>query len=213
MHYLRWCPALAMMTLYIILGFSSMAGANTNSSADTVEKLKSAQETAIKKADTTRDEAGRVENSATSSPSADKKAEQITREAIAQALALAEQGYRHAATLYDKAAQNYEEGKSDTGSTNALLAESAEECADQVRQAALDAQKLYENEAYQAATEKAQAASQQGKLCNAYAEAGGEEEAGAGLGEQPVSTITPPIKTIVDNPLDSDRNPSTASGF
>jgi hypothetical protein len=202
-----------MMTLFLIFGLSALAGAETNSSAPKIEELRSKQAAAIQKAETSHDEAKSVESSVASATSSGKEEELAALDAIAEALALAEQGFRHAATLYDAAAQNYGEGKDDMGSTNALLAESAEECAEQVRQKALDAKTLCANERYQAALEEAQAASQQGQLCNAYAEAGGEEEAGAGPGEQAPISITPPVKTSVDNPLDDTRNTETASGF
>lgn len=213
MRSLKCYPALAMITLFMIIGFSAVAKAETNSSAAMVEQLKNNQNAATKAADTTRDKAAQLASPARTVLQSDEAGKgMFAIEAIAQALALAEQGYRHAAILYGKAAQNIEEDKTDTGSTNALLAESAEDCADLVWQAALEALKLYDETAYQAALEKAQSASQQGNLCKAYAEAGGEEEAGAGPGEQATPIITPPIQSTVDNPLDT-RPSGTSSGF
>jgi len=209
----NWHPALVMTTLFLIFGLSALAGAETNSSAPKIEELHAKQTAAIQKAEAASDEAKSVENSAASTTSSGKEEEQAALEAIAKALALAEQGFTHAASLYGAAAQNYSDGKNDMGSTNALLAESAEELADQVRQKALDAKTLCANGRYQAALEEAQSALQQGQLLNAYAEAGGEEEAGAGLGEQTPIIITPPVKTAVDNPLDNIRNTETASGI
>lgn len=213
MRTFNWHPALITTALFLIFGFSAMAGAETNSSAPKVEDLLSKQKAAIQKAETAGDESKSVENSVPSATSSSKEIEQDALDAIAQALALAEQGFRHAAKLYGAAAQNYSDGNDDMGSTNALLAESAEEIAEQVWQKVLAAKTLLASEDYQAALAEAQSALQQAQLLEAYAAAGGEEEAGAGPGEQAPTSITPPVETTVDNPLDDTRNPETASGI
>lgn len=210
MRILSWYQVAIMTTLFLIVAAPAMANVQTNSTATKVEELLVKQKAVLTKAEATSEETALVDDSATSATDPEIK---LALETIIQALALAEQGYRHAATLYDTAIRNYKEGGDVAGSTNALLAESAEECADQVRQKALGAKILCDNGQYQSALEEAQVAYQNGQLCTAYAQAGGEEEAGAGLGEQAPPNITPPIKIAPDNPLDPGRNPETASGF
>lgn len=225
----------AVLTIFLLLGFTTLAMATQGTLAITTQGTSDM---------TTQDNLSPSESALAAQAAAEKKATEIGKqalqaaeeakkakenndseraaayEAIAAAFSKAQQGYEHAAMLYGKAANAYASGNADAAGLDVLLAQSAEGGASKILVLANKGVTHCQAGNYTLAIQTAKEADKLPSLVQTNVSEGGEGEAGAGVGEQEGSsvmaggsTITSPVMHASPSAFSGSGGRTTASGF
>jgi hypothetical protein len=225
----------AVLTIFLLLGFTTLAMATQGTLAITTQGTSdmttqgnlspsdsalAAQAAAQKKAADIGKQALQAAVEAQTAKENNDAEEAAAYEAVAAAFSKAQQGYEQAAMLYGKAADAYASGNADAAGLHVLLAQSAAGGAIKIFGQAHYSLRLCQLGYYSQALETAQKTEKLPSLVQADVSEGGEGEAGAGIGEQEgssimagVSTITSPVMSASPSAFSGSGGRSTASGF
>ncbi|SFJ86329.1 hypothetical protein SAMN04488082_108120 [Desulfomicrobium apsheronum] len=225
----------AVLTIFLLLGFTTLAMATQGTLAITTQGTSdmttqgnlSPSESALAAQAAAEKKATEIGKQALQAAEEAKKAKEnnaieivAAYEAIAAAFSKAQQGYEQAAMLYGKAALAYASGNADAAGLDVLLAQSAESGSAKIFGQAYSSLILCQSGYYTKAIAAAKEADSMPSPVQANVVEGGEGEVGAGLEEQEGSsvmaggsTITSPVMQASPSAFSGSGGRTTASGF